>query len=106
MPLWFPTSRPSRDVGKFHRRPSVGLHNAAGDTYLGWAIQLVQHRTGTAVKRERYHAVVFDADGQRRAYLQGFSNLRQASAAARSWIDDAEATSARRASLNEPEFVT
>ena len=99
MPLWFPTSRPSRDVGKFHRRPSV-------DTYLGWAIQLVQHRTGTAVKRERYHAVVFDADGQRRAYLQGFSNLRQASAAARSWIDDAEATSARRASLNEPEFVT
>ena len=90
MPLWFPTSRPSAGQGKFIRQRATGLRSAAGSNYRDWTIQFVQHSSSGGLTRSRFHAIVFDPHGIRRAYLQGFSSLRQAAAAARTWVDDAE----------------
>ena len=77
-----------RPTGKFQHHRRLGTQ-AMGDRAHGeWSFQLIQHHTGTTVKRSVYNVSIADPKGNRAAYLQGFATADGASAAAREWIEE------------------
>lgn len=76
------------DDGKFHRRARFGVETNPGGKHRGWSYKLISHQTGTSVKRMIYHAEIRDPHDNQLAFLRDFSNLEQASKAARDWIDE------------------
>jgi hypothetical protein len=80
-------SRDPNPSGKFqhHRRP--GIASGRDHTFGGWSYRLIEHHTGTTVKRTVYNASVADPNGSRAIYLQGFTTAERAATAAQEWID-------------------
>ena len=76
------------DDGKFQRRARFGIETNTGGKHRGWSYKLISHQTGTSVKRTIYHAEILDPHDNQLAFLRDFSNLDQASRAAREWIDN------------------
>ena len=74
--------------GRFRPRPRMGLPQRTPASYRGWSFHLVEHQSGTVVKRTTYHIGIEDPHGNRIAFLRDFSSLQNATQAAEHWIDE------------------
>jgi len=87
---WHAHTGPRRKTsGKFRSHAQLGTAKSQGGTYRGWHFSFVGHQTGSGVERTRYAVSISDSRRNRVKYLRDFSSVRQATEAAKRYIDTA-----------------
>ncbi len=76
-----------RETGKFRAHAKMGTDKKSNEVYREWHFSLVAHQTCSGMKRIRYAVSICDPQMKRVEYLRDFSNIQQATAAAKQWID-------------------
>ncbi len=85
---WYAQSGPRRSgTGKFRTHSQMGPEKSASGVYRDWSYTFVAHQTGSSVRRMRYAVSICDPQQCRVKYLRDFSNLEQATLAAKECID-------------------
>lgn len=85
---WYARTGPRRkESGKFKSHSHLGTAQSAGGQHRGWHFDFVAHQTGSGVRRTRYAVSISDPNKNRVEYLRDFSNIGQATDAAKEWID-------------------
>ena len=86
---WIASTGPRRrESAKFRSYAHMGTETSASGHYRDWSYTFVTHQTGNQVRRTRYAVSICDPHHNRVKYLRDFSNVEQATAAAKECIDE------------------
>ena len=83
--------RRRNDNGKFKRSRRMGVSMSGTGDHNGWLFEVSRARVGVTVRRDVFSLTIRDEEGSMLHRLTGFTKRDQAIAAARKWIDDAQA---------------
>jgi hypothetical protein len=75
--------------GKFEPVAAPGVQQFSPQEHKGYCYTVGRRKVGVTVKRVQYSVSIQTRDGRQVRYLDNFSNMQSAQAAARDWIDTA-----------------